>query len=67
MVRQTIVNEDKLNILDKQRRWDIFLTCLRSKAVDYTKHKYFIENTTREEIKDLVTLESGSYWIRTGK
>ena len=24
MVRQTIVNEDKLNILDKQRWWDIF-------------------------------------------
>ena len=58
MVRQTIVNEDKLNILDKQRWWDIFLTCIRSKAVDYTKHKYFIENTTREKIKDLVALEA---------
>ena len=32
MVRQTIVNVDKLNILDKQRWWDIFVTCIRSKT-----------------------------------
>ena len=31
MVRQTIVNVDKLNILDKQRWWDIFLTCIRER------------------------------------
>ena len=47
MVRQTIVNVDKSNILDKQRWWDVFLTCIRSKTVTYTKHKYFIENSTR--------------------
>ena len=50
---------DKLNILDKQWWWDIFLTCIRSKTVTYTKHKYFIENSTRERIKkDLVALEA---------
>ena len=59
MVRHTIVNVDKLNILDKQRWWDIFLTCIRSKTVAYTKQKYFIENSTRERIKkDLVALEA---------
>ena len=59
MVRQTIVNVDKLNIVDKQRWWDIFLTCIRSKTVDYTKRKYFIENSTRDRIKrDLVALEA---------
>ena len=61
MVRQTIVNVDKLNIVDKQRWWDIFLTCLRSKTVDYTKRKYFIENSTRDRIKrDLLALEAVS-------
>ena len=55
MVKQTIVNVDKLNILDKQRWWDIFLTCIRSKTVAYTKHKY----STQERItKDLVALEA---------
>ena len=59
MVRQTIVNVDKLNILDKQRWWDIFLTCIRSKTVIYTKREYFVENSTRERIrKDLVVLEA---------
>ena len=59
MVRQTIVNVDKLNIVDKQRWWDIFLTCVRSKTVDYTKHKNFIENSTQDSInRDLVALEA---------
>ena len=59
MVRQTIINVDTLNILDKQKWWDIFLTSIRSKTVDYTKQKYFIENSIREKIKqDLLTLEA---------
>ena len=59
MVRQTIEHVDKLNILGKQRWWDIFLTCMRSKTVTYTKHKYFIKNPTWEKIrKDLVALEA---------
>ena len=59
MVRQNIVNVDKLNILDIQQWWDIFLTCIHSKIVTYTKHKYFIENPTRERIKkDLLALEA---------
>ena len=59
MVRQTIVNVDNLNILDNQWWWDIFLTCIRSKTVAYTKHKYFIDKSTQERIKkDLVALEA---------
>ena len=46
-------------MVDKQRWWDVFLTSIRSKTVTYTKHKYFIENSTRERIKkDLVALET---------
>ena len=53
------MNVDKLNILDKQRWWDIFLTCIRSKTVGYTKRKYFIENSTRAKLRrDLVALEA---------
>ena len=59
MVRQTIVNVDKLHIPDKQKWWDIFLTCIRSKTIAYTKRKYFIENSTRYKIKqDLLNLEA---------
>ena len=59
MVRQTIVNVDKLHIIDKQKWWDIFLTCIRSKTVAYTKQKHFIENSTRYIIKkDLLALEA---------
>ena len=59
MVRQTIVNVDKLNILDEHRWWDVFLTCIRSKTVDYTKRKYFIENSTRDKLqKELLALEA---------
>ena len=50
MIRQTIVNVDKLNILDKQW-WDIFLTCISSKIVAYTTHKRSIENSTRNKLK----------------
>ena len=59
MVRQTIVNVDKLHILDKQKWWDIFLTCIRSKTIAYTKRKHFIENSSRYKIKkDLLSLEA---------
>ena len=59
MVRQTTVNVDKLYISDKQRWCDIFLTCICSKTVTYSKRKYFIENSTQEKIRnDLVALEA---------
>ena len=41
MVRWTIGNLDKLN-LGKEKWWDVFLTCIRSKTVYYTKQKYII-------------------------
>ena len=50
MVRRTIENVDKLN-LEKEKWWDVFLTCIRSKTVYYTKQKYTIENSTRDRIK----------------
>ena len=52
MVRQTIVNLDRLHILDKEKWWDIFLICIRSKTVAYTKQKHFIENSTHHKIKN---------------
>ena len=59
MVRESIVNVEKLNILDRQQWWDIFLTCIRSKTVAQNKHKYFIENSPREKFrKDLVALDA---------
>ena len=59
MVRQTIVNVDKLYIPDKQKWWDIFLACIRSKTIAYTKRKHFIENSTRYKLKkDLLNLEA---------
>ena len=59
MVRQTIVNVDKVHIPDKQKWWDIFLACIRSKTIAYTKRKHFIENSTRYKLKkDLLNLEA---------
>ena len=59
MVRQTIVNVDKLHIPDKQKWWDIFLACIRSKTIAKTKRKHFIENSTRYKLKkDLLNLEA---------
>ena len=43
MVRQTIVNVDKLNILDKQRWWDIFLTCIRFKTYLHQEQIFYRE------------------------
>ena len=58
MVRRTIENVDKLN-LEKEKWWDVFLTCIRSKTVYYTKQKYAIENSTRDRIKkDIIKLEA---------
>ena len=59
LVRQTITHVDTLNTLEKQKWWDIFLTTIRLKTVDYTNQKCFIENSIREKIKqDLLTLEA---------
>ena len=59
LVRQTITHVDTLNTLENQKWWDISLTTIRLKTVDYTKQKYFIENSIREKIKqDLLTLEA---------
>ena len=58
MVRQTIVNVDKLNILDKQRWWDIFLTCIRFKTVTYTERKILSRIPPGKIRKDLVALEA---------
>ena len=59
MVRQTIVTVEKLHIPDKQKWWDIFLACIRSKTIAYTKRKHFIENSTRYKLKkDLLNLEA---------
>ena len=59
MVQQTIVDVDNLYIVDTQKWWDIFLTCIRSKTIAYTKQKHFIENSTRYKIrKDLLNLEA---------
>ena len=47
MVRKTIVDVDKLHIVDTQQWWDIFLTCIRSKTITYMKQQHLIENSTR--------------------
>ena len=64
MVRQTITNVDTLNILDKQKWWEIFLTSIRSKTVNYTKQKYFIENSIREKIKQDIFINFGGHSFR---
>ena len=59
MVRQTIDNVDRLNIEDKQQWWDIFLSSVRSKTVEYTKQKHTIENSARDAIrKGLLDIEA---------
>ena len=59
MVRETIINVDNLHIVNPQKWWDIFLTCIRSKTIAYTKQKHFIENSTRDKLrKDLFNLEA---------
>ena len=37
MVTRTIDNVDRLNIMDTQQWWDIFLSSVHSKTVEYTK------------------------------
>ena len=37
-----MLNVDQLNILDKERWWDIFLTCIRS-TVEYTTNFLVVE------------------------
>ena len=59
MVRQPIDNVDRLNIEDKQQWWDIFLSSVRSKTVEYTKQKHTIENSARDAIrKGLLDIEA---------
>ena len=59
MVRQTIDNVDRLNIEEKQQWWDIFLSSVRSKTVEYTKQKHTIENSVRDAIrKGLLDIEA---------
>ena len=57
MVRQTIVNVDELNILDKQRWWDIFLTCIRYKdriSSSQAGHYNFLKGKLRHFEEKLV-------------
>ena len=58
MVTQTIDNVDRLNIKDTQQWWDIFLSSVRSKTVEYTK-KHTVENSARDAVrKSLFDIEA---------
>ena len=58
LIEGTIANVDSLRLADKQRWWDVFLTSVRSKTIEYTKRKHFIENNTRRLLRrDLERLE----------
>ena len=59
MVRQTIENVDRLNIKDTQQWWDIFLSSIRSKTVEYIKQKHTVENSARDAVrKGLLDIEA---------
>ena len=62
MVRQPIDNVDRLNIEDKQKWWDIFLSSVRSKTVEYTKQKITIENSARAS--QVRTTRTGHRFLR---
>ena len=64
MVRETIINVDNLHIVNPQKWWDIFLTCIRSKTIAYTKQKHFIENSTRDKLRERF-IEFGGTPLRT--
>ena len=53
---ETSVKLNKLN-LDEEKWWDIFLTCIQSKTVYYTKQKYAIKSFHDRIKKDLLKLE----------
>ena len=52
MIEETFHNVNYLGITDKMTLWDVFLTCVRSKTVDYTKQKYFLTNSIRRRLRD---------------
>ena len=59
MVRQIIENVDRFNIEDTQQWWDIFLSSVRSKTVEYTKQKHTVENSARDDVrKGLLDIEA---------
>ena len=52
MIEKTFHNVNNLGITDKRTLWDVFLTCVRSKTVGYTKRKHFLTNSIRRRLHD---------------
>ena len=59
MIEETVNNINNLEITDARTWWDIFLTCVRSKTVTYTKRKHFLDANIRKRFSDeMVKLEA---------
>ena len=62
LIELTVVEVDSLTGLDAQRWWDVFLSAVRSKTIDYTSRKRLVEKTTRSLLhQDLLRLEAVTF------
>ena len=68
MIEETVNNINNLGITDVKTWWNVFLTCVRSKTVIYTKRKHFLDASIRKRFSDeMVKLEAISQDMMTAQ